>query len=131
MHGNTLSILVNVATEPEFATAGDTQIANITGIWNDPFKKKDDPSRASFFDIKCFGKTAEIAQKYVQKGRQILIEGKIKQERWVDKNGGGNRSKHVVYADSLTLIGSANPSNDTQPQGSNNADSSDGGWGSL
>lgn len=58
-----------------------------------------------FFDIKCFGKTAEIVSKFVGKGQEILIEAKIKQNNY-EKDG----VKYYGYdfiLDSFEFCGSA------------------------
>lgn len=59
----------------------------------------------SFIDVTCFGKTAEIASQYLYKGVQTLIEGRLKQDRWEAKEGGGKRSKVKVICERLTLLG--------------------------
>ena len=41
----------------------------------------------SFFDVECFGKMAEVAEKAAVKGRGIRIVGRLKQDRWADENG--------------------------------------------
>lgn len=131
MNGNTLSIVLRLIADPVNTKPASTEFSNFTGIWNDPFiKDDDDPKRVHFYDVKCFNKTAEIAGRYLSKGRQVLVEGKLKQERW--ETEGQKRSKHVIYADSITLLGSANPD---QSQGESeqapSSNSNDGGWEAL
>lgn len=58
----------------------------------------------SFFDITAFGKTAELVCQYLSKGRQALIEGRLKQDRW-ENNEGQKRSKVKVVAERVTFIG--------------------------
>lgn len=60
---------------------------------------------ASFFELVAFGKTAEIAGKYVTKGKQIAVTGSLKQETWSDKDTGKKRSKVVVVVNNLQLLG--------------------------
>lgn len=57
----------------------------------------------SFFDVVLWGKTAESLQRYLTKGKQIGVVGKIKQERW--EKDGQNRSKVVIYAHVVQLLG--------------------------
>ena len=48
-----------------------------------------------FIDLTFWGRTAEIANQYLQKGSKVLIEGRLMLEQWQDQNG-QNRSKHSV-----------------------------------
>lgn len=47
----------------------------------------------TFIDVKCFSKLAKAAAKYLKKGSPVLIEGKIYQGRWVDRN----KKVHIMY----------------------------------
>jgi single-strand binding protein len=58
-----------------------------------------------FVDITFFGKSAEIANQYLNKGSKILIEGVLKFEQWTDQNG-QPRSKHSVSVESMEMLGS-------------------------
>lgn len=58
-----------------------------------------------WFDIVAWGKTGELAGEYLKKGRQVLVEGKLRQEKWEDKESGKQRSKISVTAEKLQFIG--------------------------
>ncbi|MBE3610524.1 single-stranded DNA-binding protein [Campylobacter californiensis] len=73
-----------------------------------------------FIDITFFGKTAEIANQYLQKGSKLLIEGRLKFEQWQD-NYGNNRSKHKVDVENLEMLG--------DPQNQNGGSYNQGGYG--
>ncbi|WP_297575706.1 single-stranded DNA-binding protein [uncultured Campylobacter sp.] len=64
-----------------------------------------------FIDITFFGRTAEIANQYLGKGRQVLIEGRLQLQQWQDKASGTNRSKHVVVVESMQMLGGGNSQN--------------------
>ena len=57
----------------------------------------------SFFDIACFGKTAESLNQYLQKGKQVAVDGSLHQDRW--EQDGQNRSRVVINADNIQLLG--------------------------
>lgn len=59
-----------------------------------------------WFNLEIWGKTAEIAGNYVQKGKLIGIQGSLKIETWTDKNTGGQRSRPTIKVDRLELLGS-------------------------
>lgn len=74
---------------------------------NHKFKGRDgnDREEVLFIDCSCFGKGAEIINTYCQKGKQLLVEGRLKFDTWEDKQGGGKRSKHSVVVDNFQFLG--------------------------
>lgn len=60
----------------------------------------------SFFDVTLFGKNAEVAHQYLKKGAAVLIQGKLKQDRWDDKSSGEKRQKIKVIGDKMQFLGS-------------------------
>ncbi len=69
-----------------------------------------------FIDITFFGKQAEIANQYLNKGSKLLIEGRLKFEQWQDNNG-QNRSKHSIAVESMEMLGDAKQNNQSYQQG--------------
>ena len=70
---------------------------------------------ASFFDINLFGRSAEGLKQYLVKGKQIAIEGELRQDRW--EQDGQPRSKVVVIANSVQLLGGNPGSSGSQQYG--------------
>src|SRR5438045_3535681 len=68
-------------------------------------KSGEDREEVLFIDVSAFGKQAEIINQYCQKGRPLLVEGRLKYDTWEDKQGGGKRSKHTVVIDNFQLLG--------------------------
>jgi len=58
-----------------------------------------------FIDFVIYGKSAEIANQYMLKGKKVLLEGRLVLEQWVDQNG-GKRSKHVLAVESYQFLDS-------------------------
>ena len=56
-----------------------------------------------FVDVNIFGRSAEVANQHLAKGRRILIEGRLVFEQWTDQNG-QKRSKHSVAAESFQFM---------------------------
>ena len=56
----------------------------------------------SFFEVKAFGKLFESQHPYLNKGANVTVEGKLKQENWETKEG-EKRHKIVIVADTLYL----------------------------
>lgn len=61
---------------------------------------------SNFFDVTLFGSRGEAIATYMTKGKQIAVEGQLKQDRWEDKNDGSKRSKVVIIADNIQFLGS-------------------------
>ena len=58
---------------------------------------------ANFFDITIWGKTAENLKPYLTKGKQIVVEGYLKQDRW--EKDGQKFSKITIQATNVQLLG--------------------------
>jgi single-strand DNA-binding protein len=59
----------------------------------------------SFIDLVAWGKTGETIAEYMKKGRQILVEGRLKQDRW-EAQDGKKMSKVRVTVESFQFVGS-------------------------
>ena len=57
----------------------------------------------SYFDVVVWGKTAENIKPYLGKGKQICINGRLRQDRW-EKDGQKN-SRVVIVAETVQLLG--------------------------
>jgi single-strand DNA-binding protein len=64
---------------------------------------EDRKERVSYFDVTCFGKTAEVAAQYLQKGKPVAIEGKLQQDRW-ETEGGQKRSKIQIIGNRIHFL---------------------------
>lgn len=62
--------------------------------------KKED---TSFFNCKAFGKLAENLKPYLQKGKQIGVNGYLKQDRW--ESEGQKRERVVIHCEDIELLG--------------------------
>lgn len=61
---------------------------------------------ADWFNIDVWDKLAEFAGEYVKKGTQIVVEGRIAQNKWTDKATGNDRESFLVIANNIRLLGS-------------------------
>jgi single-strand DNA-binding protein len=97
-----LTITGNVVADPElrFIPNGKA-IATFTVVASKSVKQADgtwDNTDTTFWDIKCWGKTAENVSESIQKGMSVIVVGTAVQENWEDKNTGAKRSKIAVTA---------------------------------
>lgn len=102
-------------------TPGGMAICNFSIAVNRSVKKGDQwVDEANFFEVKGFGKQAENLKPYLLKGKQVAIDGYLHQDRWQDKETGANRSKVVINANDIQLLGGGQ---------NNNNQSNDYGYG--
>jgi single-strand DNA-binding protein len=104
---NKVFLLGNVGKDPEIrSTAGGMTVASFTLATAD--RKKEGANwvdSTEWHNIVCFQRTAEIVRDYVKKGSQILVEGKITNRSWDDKESGQKRYKTEILVNELTLLG--------------------------
>ena len=78
---------------------------------------------ANFFDCVYFTKSAESLSQYLEKGRQIGIQGELRQSRWEDQNG-QSRNRVEIFVSSLSLVsqmqGGQQPAPSRAPQAPSN-----------
>jgi single-strand DNA-binding protein len=102
------AILVgNLGADPESRqTSSGSTVTNLriatnerrkdaAGEWND---------HTEWHRVVCFGRTAENAAKYLNRGRRVYVEGRISSRKWTDKEGRERYTTEVV-CDQLHFLG--------------------------
>ena len=84
---NSVSLIGRLTRDPDvrYSANSQTAVAKFTLAVNRPFAK-DGEQDADFIGITCFGKTAELVEKYMSKGRQVGVTGRIQTGSY-DKDG--------------------------------------------
>ncbi len=103
---NTVQLIGHVGQEPEIKTLeGGRKMANITIATSEVYYKEngDKVENTEWHRVVAWGKTAEIIEKYVVKGKEIAIEGKLVHRSYDDKNGDKRYITEVVANDVLLL----------------------------
>ena len=97
---NSILIEGNLVRDPQIkATQKGTSVCNFTIASNRFFRQSNGLEKeVSFFDIETWGKLAERANSLGHKGRGVRVVGRLKQERWTDKDGKA-KSKVVIVAE--------------------------------
>ena len=98
----------NLTRDPELRyTPKGTAVAKlglaVNRTWRNAEGQQQDET--TFVDVDAFGKQAETLGQYMQKGRPILVEGRLKLDQWEDKNTGQNRSKLGVILEKFSFVG--------------------------
>jgi len=103
---NRVILLGNLTRDPEvrYIPSG-TAVASFAIAVNRRYKQGDEmKDEVSYIDIVVFGKTAENCGQYLNKGDAILVEGRLQQRRWDDKDSGQKRSKVEVVAQTVNFM---------------------------
>lgn len=103
---NKVILIGNIGKEPEYKTLQDgTPVAKLTIATTESYRLKngDAQSRTEWHSIIVWRALATFANKYIQKGSLIYIEGKLRSRRYEDKEG---HKKYVteVVADQVLLL---------------------------
>lgn len=95
--------------DPELKiVGGGTEVASFSIAINEKFKGPDQKyiERVDYFDCVVFGKSAANFCEYMAKGRKVAIIGKLRQDRWDDKETGAKRSRVSIFVEDWTMCDS-------------------------
>lgn len=101
MSVNKVILVGNVGQTPQVRTVGENKVANFNLATTERFKDREE---TEWHSIAVWGKLAEVIEKYVDKGTQLYVEGRIKTERFKAQDG-SDRTMVRIYASSVQLLG--------------------------
>lgn len=104
---NKVLLMGNLTRDVELKfTPSNQAVAQIGIAVNRRYKTKEGEQRdeTTFVDCEAWGRTAEIMNQYLAKGRGVFIEGRLKLDQWQDKDG-QNRSKLKVVIENFQFVG--------------------------
>ena len=106
---NKVILMGNFAQDPELKTiASDKQVTNfviaVNHAWTGP--EGQETTEVAFIDCEIWGKPAKTIADHFTKGRPIFIEGRLKQEKWVDKDTQKKQSRLRVVVEHFNFIDS-------------------------
>ena len=99
--------------ERSFGYVGNGQARANVSIAVNRSKKEEDQwvEEVNYFYVTIWGKTAENLKPYLTKGKQICVEGHLKQDRW--EKDGQKQSRVTIVADNVQLLGGKSESNNS------------------
>lgn len=105
---NRVTLIGNLTRNPELRKTKSGNSVTELGlalnrVWQNESGQKQE--EVTFVDITLWGRNAENAAQYLQKGRSVLVEGRLQLETWQDKQSGQDRSKLRVVADHIQFLG--------------------------
>jgi len=123
MSFNKITIIGNLGRDPELRyTPQGTAVCDFSVAVND--RKRDKAGEwqdvTTWFKITFWGKQAENASKYLTKGRQVYIEGRLQVEEWTDRDG-NNRHTLAVQGADIQFLGDGRGEASEQSSSSENS----------
>jgi len=105
---NKVILVGNLGKDPEVRTLENgAKVANFTLATSESYKNREGQrvTQTEWHNIVLWRGLADIAEKYLRKGNQVFIEGKIRTRSWDDKDG-VKRYTTEILGDNLTMLGS-------------------------
>ena len=104
---NKVQLIGNLGNNPEIiAFEGDRKLAKMSIATNESYKNKagERITNTQWHNVVAFGPVAEIIEKYIKKGQEVAIEGKLNNKTYEDKEG---KTRYVteIIADQIQMLG--------------------------
>ncbi len=106
---NKVFLMGNLTRDVEVKhTPSDQSVATFGLAVNRRFRTKEgeDREEVTFVDCEAWGRTAEVMGQYLNKGRPVFIEGRLKLDQWDDRESGQKRSRMKVVVESFQFVDS-------------------------
>ena len=106
---NKVILIGNLGKDPEVrSTTSGQRVANFSLATSRSWTGQDGQrqEKTEWHSIVVWGKLAEICEKYLQKGKQVYIEGRIETRSWQDKEG-QTKYKTEIICEQMTMLGRA------------------------
>ena len=118
---NQVTLIGNLTRDPEVAqTPAGATVCRLRLAVNEAFRDRrtgEERTIATFLDVVAWGPVAENCGRFLGKGRQVLVCGRLYTEEWTDKETGKKRSAVKVRADRVGFLGGAK---ETHPERTEN-----------
>ena len=119
---NKVILVGNLGQKPDMKyTQSNTAVANLSLATSESWKDKDSgdlKTKTEWHRVVYFGKLAEIAEQYLDKGSKVYVEGKLQTRKWQDQ-AGNDRYTTAVLGQELTMLDSRGDSSGSSFENNN------------
>jgi len=119
---NKVILVGNLGQKPDMKyTQSNTAVANLSLATSESWKDKDSgdlKTKTEWHRVVYFGKLAEIAEQYLDKGSKVYVEGKLQTRKWQDQ-AGNDRYTTEVLGQELTMLDSRGDSSGSSFENNN------------
>ena len=131
---NKVILVGNLGQKPEIRyTKASKPIASFSIATSESWKDKttgDMVEKTEWHNVTFFGRIAEVAEQYLDKGSKVFVEGKLQTDKWEDENG-NKRSATKIIGNNMQMLDSKGSNNsssfDESPSAQNEASASQEG----
>ncbi|MBQ3766301.1 MAG: single-stranded DNA-binding protein [Bacteroidales bacterium] len=131
---NKVLLIGNVGNDPEIryldsqGPQGNAKVASFRLATTERYRDRNGETRENteWHNIVAWRNSADLVEKFVHKGSQIFIEGRLRTRQWTDQ-AGAKRSTTEVQADNIQLLGKR-PDGPQQGQGNYGGQPAQGGY---
>ena len=113
---NKVILVGNLGQKPEIRyTQTNTAVATLSIATSESWKDKDSGEqreKTEWHRVVFFGKLAEIADQYLDKGSQLYVEGKLQTRKWQDKEGNDKYTTEIL-GNEMNMLGGRQSSGDS------------------
>jgi single-strand DNA-binding protein len=105
---NHIVVVGNLTRDPEVKAVNGSQLCKCSIAINNTYKNRQTGAMVNdvcYVDVTVWGAQVESCRLYLQKGKQVLVEGRLKLDTWKDQEG-QTRSKHSITAEKVVFLGS-------------------------
>ena len=119
---NKVILVGNLGQKPDMKyTQSNTAVANLSLATSESWKDKDSgdlKTKTEWHRVVYFGKLAEVAERYLDKGSKVYVEGKLQTRKWQDQTG-NDRYTTEVLGQELTMLDSRGDSSGSSFENNN------------
>ncbi|HLF28494.1 MAG TPA: single-stranded DNA-binding protein [Anaerolineae bacterium] len=104
---NRVQLIGNLGRDPEARfTANGRKYATFSVAVDRAWKSADGEKQEAtdWFLVNAWGKLADVCLNYLRKGRLVFVEGRLRSERWEDKEGGEIHFRTTIAAQSMQIL---------------------------
>ncbi len=105
---NKVFLLGNLGRDPEVrSTTSGQPVANFPMATSRKWRDRNGQlqEQTEWHNIVCFGRQAEIAGQYLNKGKQVFVEGRIQTNSWDDRQTGEKRYRTEIICENFQMLG--------------------------
>lgn len=108
---NRVMLIGRLGDNPVVRAVGASQVAELSLAITEKYQnaQKEMKERTEWVKVNCWGKLADIAQKFTRKGSLLYAEGKLQTDSWTDKETGAKKFKTYIYASNLIVLDNSAP----------------------
>lgn len=103
---NSVRLIGHLGQDPEFKEVGKSKLVKFSLATKESYKndKGEKVDETQWHNLIAWGKQAEIADKYLKKGSEIAVEGKLTNRSYEDKDG-NRRYVHEIVVRDFSFVG--------------------------